>query len=44
MLKPIRSLLPKMGGLDLSPIILLIGVQFLEILLLGTLIPALFGY
>jgi len=44
MLKPIRSILPNMGGLDLSPILLLIGVQFLEILLLGTVVPALFGY
>jgi YggT family protein len=44
MLKPIRSFLPKMGGLDLSPIILLIGVQFLEILLLSSVFPALFGY
>ncbi|MFT6083189.1 MAG: YggT family protein [Alphaproteobacteria bacterium] len=44
MLKPIRSILPSMGGLDLSPILLLIGVQFMEILLLGTVVPALFGY
>jgi len=44
MLRPIRSFLPNMGGLDLSPIVLLIGVQFFEILLLGTVLPALFGY
>lgn len=42
MLRPIRKILPNMGGLDLSPIILLIGVQFLEILLIGTVLPALF--
>lgn len=42
MLRPIRKILPNMGGLDLSPIILLIGVQFLEILLIGTVLPTLF--
>lgn len=30
---PVRKLLPPMGGLDLSPIIILIGIQFLQILL-----------
>jgi YggT family protein len=42
LLRPIRKILPNMGGLDLSPIILLIAVQFFEILLLGTVLPALF--
>ena len=41
MLRPIRRFLPNMGGLDLSPILLLIGVQFFEILLRGTVLPAL---
>jgi YggT family protein len=41
MLRPIRRFLPNLGGLDLSPILLLIGVQFLEILLRGTVLPAL---
>jgi YggT family protein len=30
MLAPIRRILPSMGGLDLSPIILLIGLEFLR--------------
>jgi YggT family protein len=42
MLRPIRSFLPNLGGLDLSPIILLIGVQFIEMLLRGTVLPAIF--
>jgi YggT family protein len=42
MFRPIRKILPNMGGIDLSPIILLIGVNFLKILLLETILPALF--
>ncbi len=42
MLRPIQKILPNMGGLDLSPIVLLIGIQFIEILLRGTILPALF--
>lgn len=30
MLAPIRRILPSMGGLDLSPIILLLGLEFLR--------------
>ena len=29
-LRPIRNVLPSMGGLDLSPMALLIGLQFLR--------------
>ena len=32
LLRPIRRLLPDLGGLDVSPIILLIGMQFLGML------------
>ncbi|MDP6370958.1 MAG: YggT family protein [Vicinamibacterales bacterium] len=32
-LAPIRRVLPPMGGLDLSPMVLLIGLQFLRRLL-----------
>ncbi len=32
LLRPIRRLLPDLGGIDISPIILLIGLQFLGIL------------
>ncbi len=30
LLRPIRSVLPSVGGLDISPIILLLGIQFLR--------------
>lgn len=33
MLGPIRRILPNLGGLDLSPIVLLLGVQFLTIVI-----------
>lgn len=42
LLRPIRSFLPNMGSIDLSPIILLIGVKFIEILLLRTILPMFF--
>jgi YggT family protein len=29
-LRPIRALLPSVGGLDISPLILLLGLQFLR--------------
>jgi YggT family protein len=39
-LEPVRRLLPpwKTGGLDLSPLIVLIGIQFLERVILPSLI------
>jgi len=30
MLAPIRRILPNMGGIDISPVILLLGLQFLR--------------
>ena len=30
LLRPIRNVLPGVGGLDLSPLILLLGIQFLQ--------------
>lgn len=33
-LRPIRRWMPDLGGIDLSPIILIIGLQFLEIFIL----------
>ena len=33
LLRPIRRLLPDLGGIDVSPIILLLGLQFLGILI-----------
>jgi len=44
MLKPIRKVLPPMGGLDLSVLILIIAIQFLQILLSGFLIPSYIFY
>jgi YggT family protein len=29
-LRPIRSVLPSLGGIDISPIILIIGLMFLD--------------
>ena len=29
-LRPIRNLLPSMGGLDISPVILIIGLMFIQ--------------
>jgi YggT family protein len=39
-LRPIRNLLPSLGGLDISPIILLLALQFLRNLLAGALVGA----
>jgi YggT family protein len=36
-LQPIRSILPSFGGLDISPIVLLLALQFLRNLLAGQL-------
>ncbi|SEI47643.1 YggT family protein [Allopseudospirillum japonicum] len=35
---PIRRVLPSLGGLDLSPIFLFLGISILEMLLIGTLV------
>jgi YggT family protein len=40
---PIRRLLPSMGGLDLSPLILLIALYALRIIIVNN-APALMGY
>ena len=34
LLGPIRRLLPNLGGIDISPIVLLIGLQFLRYLII----------
>ena len=43
-LSPIRRLLPpwKTGGLDLSPLIVLLAIQFVERVILSTLVRALY--
>ncbi len=38
-LKPIRRLLPTMGGIDLSPVVLILGLYFLRVLLLRDIMP-----
>jgi len=40
LLGPIRRLLPNMGGLDISPIILLLGCVLVQNVIRGVLIPA----
>jgi YggT family protein len=37
LLAPVRALLPAMGGIDFSPIVVLIGIQILESLLVRAL-------
>ncbi|MEM9221119.1 MAG: YggT family protein [Pseudomonadota bacterium] len=34
-LRPIRNILPDLGGLDLSPLVLLLGLFFLRILIIN---------
>ncbi len=38
-LKPIRRLLPSMGGMDLSPVVLILGLYFLRILVRRDIMP-----
>jgi YggT family protein len=38
-LKPIRRLLPAMGGIDLSPVVLILGLYFLRILVQRDIMP-----
>ena len=37
-LRPIRNILPAMGGFDLSPVALILGLMFLERILIGVLV------
>lgn len=38
-LRPIRNFMPNLGGIDLSPIILLLGIMFLRVFLRTTIAP-----
>jgi YggT family protein len=38
-LGPIRRIMPNLGGLDVSPIVVLIGIQFLEVAVYRYLVP-----
>lgn len=41
-LRPIRNILPNLGGIDVSPIILLLGIFFLQRVIALYLYPAVF--
>lgn len=41
MLRPIQRIVPRLGGVDLSPIVLILGLGFLQILFVRTLAPVL---
>ena len=41
-LRPIRRILPNLGGIDVSPIILLLGIFFLQRIIALYLYPAVF--
>ncbi|MGI9374192.1 MAG: YggT family protein [Hyphomicrobiales bacterium] len=41
LLGPIRRIMPNMGGLDISPVILLLGVYFLRVLIVQDIAPRL---
>ncbi|HZK90350.1 MAG TPA: YggT family protein [Stellaceae bacterium] len=43
-LRPIRSMLPNFGGLDISPVILMLLLYFLDILITVDIAPFLLGY
>ncbi len=41
-LKPIRRVMPSLGGLDISPVILILGLVFLRQLLIFDIAPAMY--
>jgi YggT family protein len=43
-LRPIRRIVPDLGGIDISPLILLLLVQALQILFNDSIVPLLYGY
>src|ERR1700749_1781848 len=42
-LRPIRAMLPNLGGIDISPIILIVGLMFLEQLIDWVYVKLFFG-
>ncbi len=40
-LKPIRRILPNFGGMDISPVVLILGLYFVRILLIRDIAPSL---
>ncbi len=43
LLGPIRRVLPNLGAIDISPIVLLLGIMFLQIFIATTIRPAVLG-
>jgi YggT family protein len=43
-LRPIRSILPNLGGLDISPIILILLIYLVEKLIVYNVMPLVIGY
>jgi YggT family protein len=43
LLRPIRRVIPDLGGLDISPVILLVGIEVVRILLVSALLGTLFS-
>ncbi len=41
LLGPIRRIMPNLGGLDISPVILLLGIYFLRVLIVQDIAPRL---
>jgi YggT family protein len=44
LLRPIRSMLPNFGGLDISPVILILILYFIRVLINEDIAPYLLGY
>jgi YggT family protein len=43
-LRPIRAMLPNFGGLDVSPVVLILLLYFIDILIMVDIAPYLLGY
>ncbi|GAA0785850.1 YggT family protein [Roseibium denhamense] len=43
-LRPIRRFMPDLGGVDISPVILLLGIIFLRLIILNNLMPLFRGF
>jgi YggT family protein len=41
LLRPLRRFIPNLGGIDITPIVLILGLQFLQIVLNRTVFPPL---
>jgi YggT family protein len=44
LLAPIRSVMPNLGGLDISPIVLILLIYFIQKLIVYNLMPLVIGY